>query len=405
MHGIPNTPVDIYANGKKILSGFTFKTVAGPLQLPAGSYAIDVRKAGSAAASAPVLSATEQVTAGENATIVAGLTASGTPVLTAFANDTSAAGAGKGRLLVRHVAEAPAVDVYAGSSKVISGLASGQQQALDVPAGTVSAKVTLAGQTAAVLGPVNVPVTAGMGIVVYAIGSAAGHTLTAITQQYPLAVGYAVTRPPGHDYGAVPPPGIYYAGTSSQGVTAAHPGAGRGGGTAGRSAATPDVTAVRVPVRLLIPAIGVSAPVLPTGVQAGGSLAIPPDPSDVGWWAGGGFPGEPAGAVILGGHQQCRPRPRGAAAPAGRTSGDGDHGRGVRAGRPLPGGRAAGLRQVGPPGRGRLRPAGGAASCRRLLRRSVRRLDRPLPRQHRCLRGAVRHHTLTIAPWIPSCQV
>ena len=186
VHGIPNTPVDVYANGKKILSGFTFKTVAGPLQLPPGSYAIAVRKAGSAAASAPVLSATEQVTAGENATIVAGLTASGTPVLTAFANDTSAAGTGKGRLVVRHVAEAPAVDVYAGSSKVISGLASGQQQALDVPAGTVPAKVTLAGQTAAVLGPVNVPVTAGMGTVVYAIGSAAGHTLTAVTQQYPL---------------------------------------------------------------------------------------------------------------------------------------------------------------------------------------------------------------------------
>jgi len=186
VHGIPNTPVDVYANGKKILSGFTFKTVAGPLQLPPGSYAIAVRKAGSAASSAPVLSATEQVTAGENATVVAGLTASGTPVLSAFANDTSAAGTGKGRLVVRHDADAPAVDVYAGSSKVISGLASGQQQALDVPAGTVAAKVTLAGQTAAVLGPVNVPVTAGMGTVVYAIGSAAGHTLTAVTQQYPL---------------------------------------------------------------------------------------------------------------------------------------------------------------------------------------------------------------------------
>lgn len=186
VHGIPNTPVDVYANGSKILTGFTFKTVTGPLQLPAGSYKIAVRKAGSAATSAPVLSATEQVTAGENATIVAALTASGTPVLTAFANDTAAAGTGDGRLVVRHVAAAPAVDVYAGSSKVISGLVSGQQAALNVPAGSVPAKVTLAGQTAAVLGPVSVPVTAGMGTVVYAIGSAAGKTLAAVTQQYPL---------------------------------------------------------------------------------------------------------------------------------------------------------------------------------------------------------------------------
>ena len=62
------------------------------------------------------------------------------------------------------------------------------------------------------------------------------------------------------------------------------------------------MTAVQVPARLLIPAIGVNAPVLPTGVQAGGSLAIPPDPSDIGWWEGGGFPGEPTGAVIFVGH-------------------------------------------------------------------------------------------------------
>jgi hypothetical protein len=186
VHGIPNTPVDVYANGSKILPDFTFKTVTSPLELPAGSYTIDVRKAGSAATSTPVLSATEQLTAGENATIVAGLTTSGTPTLTVFANDTSAVGTGDGRLIVRHDADAPAVDVYAGATKVISALASGQQEALTVPAGTVPAKVTLAGQTAAVLGPLTVPVTEGMGTVVYAIGSASGHTLTAVTQQYPL---------------------------------------------------------------------------------------------------------------------------------------------------------------------------------------------------------------------------
>jgi hypothetical protein len=186
VHGIPNTPVDVYANGSKILSDFTFKTVTSPLTLPAGSYTIDVRKAGASATSAPVLAATEQVPAGANVTIVAGLTAAGTPALFPFVNDTSPVGAGQGRLVVRHTAAAPAVDVYAGMTKVISGLANGQQQALTVPTGTVTAKVTLAGQTAAVIGPVAVPVTAGMGTAVYAIGSASGHTLTAVVQQYPL---------------------------------------------------------------------------------------------------------------------------------------------------------------------------------------------------------------------------
>ncbi len=186
VHGIPNTPVDVYANGRKIVSDFMFKTVTSPLSLPAGSYSIAVRKAGSAADSTPVLSATEQVPAGANLTIVADLTAAGQPALTPFVNDTSAVGSGQGRLVVRHTAAAPAVDVYAGTAKVISGLANRHQQALGVPAGTVSAKVTLAGQTAAVLGPVDVPVTAGMGTVVYAIGSASDKTLAAVTQQYPL---------------------------------------------------------------------------------------------------------------------------------------------------------------------------------------------------------------------------
>ena len=145
VHGIPNTPVDVYANGTKILSDFTFKHVAGPLQLPPGSYTVDLRKAGSSATSTPVLTATEQVAAGESATVVAGLTASGTPELVAFANDTGSVAAGSGRLVVRHVAAAPAVDVYAGASKVVSGLVNGQQAALTVPAGTVPAKVTLAG--------------------------------------------------------------------------------------------------------------------------------------------------------------------------------------------------------------------------------------------------------------------
>jgi hypothetical protein len=186
VHGIPNTPVDVYANGSKILPDFTFKSVSQPLSLAGGTYKIELRKAGAPASSAPILSASEPVPAGANVTVVADLTASGTPALTPFVNDTSPVAAGKGRLVVRHTAEAPAVDVYAGSAKVISGLTNGQGQALTVPAGTVPAKVTLAGQSAAVIGPVSVPVNAGTATVVYAIGSASGKTLTAVTQQYAL---------------------------------------------------------------------------------------------------------------------------------------------------------------------------------------------------------------------------
>jgi hypothetical protein len=62
------------------------------------------------------------------------------------------------------------------------------------------------------------------------------------------------------------------------------------------------MTAVAVPVRLQIPVIGVSATVVSVGVDADGGLGIPADPSVVGWWAGGGSPGQPSGATVLTGH-------------------------------------------------------------------------------------------------------
>ena len=53
------------------------------------------------------------VPASGNYTAIADLDAAGTPKLTVFANDTAATVAGQGRLVVRHTAAAPAVDVLA----------------------------------------------------------------------------------------------------------------------------------------------------------------------------------------------------------------------------------------------------------------------------------------------------
>src|SRR4051812_47893755 len=64
VHGIPGTTVDVYVDGAKALSGFTFKTVTKPLSLPAGSHAIAVRKAGDPASAKPILSANATVKSG-----------------------------------------------------------------------------------------------------------------------------------------------------------------------------------------------------------------------------------------------------------------------------------------------------------------------------------------------------
>jgi hypothetical protein len=197
VHGIPKTPVDVYVNGKKQLSDFQFKTVTKPLSLPPDTYSIAIRPAGASASSAPILSGSATLAAGENATVVANLDSAGKPALNVFVNPTSAVPPGDARLIVRHVAQASAVDVYAGSSKVISSLTNPNQAALVVPAGTVEAKVTLAGQSAAVIGPVPLDLGAGTTTIVYAIGNPGDGTLTAVTQSYTVGTSAAAAPPTG----------------------------------------------------------------------------------------------------------------------------------------------------------------------------------------------------------------
>lgn len=182
VHGIPDTPVDVYVNDELTLDDFAFGTVTDPLSLPAGDYSLAVRAADAAPDAEPLLSADAPLTAGANVSIVAHLGEGGDPTLTPFVNDTSPTAAGQGRLVVRHTAAAPAVDVLAGGSPVFSGLANPDEQSADLPAGTVSAAVALAGTTEPVIGPADVPVGEGQATIVYAVGSAEAGNLDVLVQ-------------------------------------------------------------------------------------------------------------------------------------------------------------------------------------------------------------------------------
>ncbi|MFG6403964.1 MULTISPECIES: DUF4397 domain-containing protein [unclassified Microbacterium] len=183
LHAIPDTPVDVYVNGTLTLDNFAPGDLAGPLDLAAGDYEVAITAPDAADASAPILGpATLTLAAGGNYTAVAHLTEAGQPALTPFTNDTSATAAGQGRLTVRHVAAAPAVDVLAGGTAVISGLTNPNQQTLNLAAGNVSAAVALAGTTAPVLGPTDVAIQDGVLTIVYAWGSAADGNLALAVQ-------------------------------------------------------------------------------------------------------------------------------------------------------------------------------------------------------------------------------
>ena len=173
LHAVPNTPVDVCANGKALLTNFQPGTLTDPQSLPAGSYDLKLTAANSGCGAAAVLEAKGvNVPAGANITVVAHLSESGSPQLTPYVNDVSAVPAGKARLTVRHDAAAPAVDVRAGGTPVVANLTNPNGKSLVTNAGTVSADVVLAGTGTVVIGPADVTLKEGTSTIVYAWGSA-----------------------------------------------------------------------------------------------------------------------------------------------------------------------------------------------------------------------------------------
>ena len=183
LHGVPGLTVDVYANGEELIPDFEPGTLTDPLQLPAGTYDLAVFPAGEGPDGDPAIEANDvAVPAGANATVVAHLDANGDPMLSLFANDTSTVPAGQARLTVRHVAAAPAVDVRAGEQPVFEGLANPDEASTEVPAGTVSADVVLAGTSDVAIGPADLDLAEGTNTVVYAWGSAQDSNLALATQ-------------------------------------------------------------------------------------------------------------------------------------------------------------------------------------------------------------------------------
>jgi len=183
LHGVPGATVDVYVNGTRTLDDFKPGDLAGPLMLKPGTYTVAITDGAAADASAPIIGPVDlPLAANMNYTAVAHLDASGKPTATLFTNDISTTKAGEGRLTVRHVAAAPAVDILAGGSPVITNLVNPKESILNLAAGTVSAAVAATGTTAPVIGPADVAVKEGVNTIVYAWGSLTDNNLKLAVQ-------------------------------------------------------------------------------------------------------------------------------------------------------------------------------------------------------------------------------
>ncbi|MHC4513054.1 MAG: DUF4397 domain-containing protein [Planctomycetota bacterium] len=170
LHGIPGLPkpVDVFANGGKLFS-FDYGEFKGPLALDPATYKLEVKLDGKT-----VLSANAKVEAGKNYTVIAHLKEKSGIALAVFLNDTSSLSRYKSRLQVRHLADAPAVDVLAKrwwfTKRLFKNVRNGQEGKTEVYAGTYSVSLNAAGTNKRAFGPVKLSLGGGKIYAVHAIG-------------------------------------------------------------------------------------------------------------------------------------------------------------------------------------------------------------------------------------------
>jgi hypothetical protein len=317
----PGSGASLTDPGPDLVTGLSYGTVSDVANLEPGTYAVSVRAAGSDRTVPPVLSARVELPAGAARTVtLAGRFAD--LALHTLSDDLSAPPPGSARVRVLAAAsEVPALDVAVRGGPALAtalpfGTAGGPRT---VPAG--AATLAVRGGTGA---PAEVSVSFDAGSVVTLVvldDPEGGLTVRPVVD----AAAPAVVPAGGVEAGTgtipdapavLPVTGALLATLAATGrrgrallaVTAlavvvgvATPGAGSGVVPLAPAAVlAPEAGRSAAPVRLLVPAAGVDAPLTGAGLDRVGALVPPADPAVAGWYTGGPVPGETGPAVITG---------------------------------------------------------------------------------------------------------
>lgn len=199
IQGVPDVSVDVAIDGRTAIRDLGFRGTYDLSALGSRLPAMTVTRAGTGEV---LLAAGDvQLPEGQNVTVVLHLKVDGSVGLASFANDVSSLPSGQSRLIVRHLAAAPPVDVLAAGEAVFENLANGGEVKADLPPGTVSASLVPAGTAGpAILGPADVTLEAGTAVIVYGLGSIERNTMAVATESIP-GLG---PRPTGVDTGNSP---------------------------------------------------------------------------------------------------------------------------------------------------------------------------------------------------------
>jgi len=182
VHGIPGTTVDVAVDGTVVIDNFV-----------PGSLANISSFAGETLENVTVLDdATQEVVIGPIAqlvvpdsgshSIVAHFNATGTPVLTTFANNTNPTAEGMARFTLRHTAQADAIDLIVGDQRPIVGAVNGDSAELELPDGELTDAQLAESGGVALAQIATLDLAANTNTIVYAVGSTDDDTLDFVVQ-------------------------------------------------------------------------------------------------------------------------------------------------------------------------------------------------------------------------------
>jgi hypothetical protein len=181
VHAIPALVVDVYVDGELVAPGVEFGSTQ-TLELPSGVIRVELREAGSAPTDTALLSQRLTIKPAVAKSFVAYLDATGEVEDDVF-YDNITQNRTMAQLTVRHLAAAPAVDVYVNGQLTFEGLSNAAQQKAFVEAGTYTVMITAAGDPATVVLPdTQVTLEARTNTIVSATGDLAAGTFATVQQ-------------------------------------------------------------------------------------------------------------------------------------------------------------------------------------------------------------------------------
>jgi hypothetical protein len=181
VHGVRGLVADVYLDGTLALAAFEPERVTDPLSIPAGSHVVAVRTAGAIAASDPLVEAALDLAAGQRYSAVVHLTADGSPTATLYPDNLPQLPPGVARVMVRHAAAAPPVDVTLDGAPMAAGLQNASEAGAEAAPGEHTVAAAVAGGVAPAP-PQTVPVAEGTATVMYLVGAASDNSVVWLAQ-------------------------------------------------------------------------------------------------------------------------------------------------------------------------------------------------------------------------------